>query len=201
MVRSSSQLEKFRSAISDCSLSDMGYCGLDYTWCNKRQDEANIRERLDRALCQPSGAVLFPRYKVKHLVSSTSDHNPLLIHTDAKKTWASRKKYRSFRFETMWLKDSSCEQILQRGWDSLTQAGNILDVSSQMATTSKTLSGWSPASFEDLPFQIREAHKKLASFKSETPTAEIMGEIRIVENLINYPGGNHVAPEISRFLA
>ncbi|KAK2641420.1 hypothetical protein Ddye_023183 [Dipteronia dyeriana] len=44
-------MENFRSALNDCGLQDIGFVGSTFTWCNKRDGEDMIQERLDRVVC------------------------------------------------------------------------------------------------------------------------------------------------------
>ncbi|KAK3212709.1 hypothetical protein Dsin_017415 [Dipteronia sinensis] len=43
------QVSDFRETLEDCGLEDMGFMGPNFTWCNKRDGDAMILERLDRA--------------------------------------------------------------------------------------------------------------------------------------------------------
>ncbi|KAJ9176912.1 hypothetical protein P3X46_012175 [Hevea brasiliensis] len=45
-----------------------------------------VQERLDRALVSSSWLEIFPHAKLYNLVSTTSDHNPILLETDVR-TW------------------------------------------------------------------------------------------------------------------
>ena len=82
---------------------------------SKQSDGFQIRERLDRALGSSDWPVLFPRASLHHLSSSVSDHSPLSLHL---KSWpCKRGKRRLFRFESMWLKDARCEEIVKEAWE------------------------------------------------------------------------------------
>lgn len=61
--------------------------------------------------------------KLLHKSSSTSDHSPLILQMVAKKKRAKSK--RCFRFESMWLKDSKCGEIVTEAWNE-----GLVDVSS-----------------------------------------------------------------------
>ena len=58
---------------------------------------------------------LFPAAKLHYLSSSASDHSPLSLHLVPKKRKKKMKK--TFRFESMWLKDSRCEDIVKAAWE------------------------------------------------------------------------------------
>lgn len=45
-----SQMERFKEALYDCELTDLGYKGSKYTWSNKREGGEFTKERLDRVL-------------------------------------------------------------------------------------------------------------------------------------------------------
>ena len=68
-------------------------------------------------------AIKFPLAKLLHKSSSTSDHSPLILQMVAKKKRAKSK--RCFRFESMWLKDSKCGEIVTEAWNE-----GLVDVSS-----------------------------------------------------------------------
>ncbi|XP_021761442.1 uncharacterized protein LOC110726271 [Chenopodium quinoa] len=74
-----SQCKDMRMLVDAACLVDLGYNGNPYTWHNAREGAANIRERLDRALANPSWLNTFPNTMVTHLPRTFSDHNPLLI--------------------------------------------------------------------------------------------------------------------------
>ena len=80
--RSQRQMDEFREAIHQCKFKDLGYYGLDFTWCNMKGGERRMYLRLDRALATPKWIDYYKNTKVHHLVESTSDHCALLI-TDA----------------------------------------------------------------------------------------------------------------------
>ncbi|GMI79785.1 hypothetical protein HRI_001647800 [Hibiscus trionum] len=48
LLRSQRQMDAFRMALDDCSLSDIGYQGRWFTWEKGKFESTNIRERLDR---------------------------------------------------------------------------------------------------------------------------------------------------------
>jgi hypothetical protein len=69
----------FREALNDCDLVDLGFVGLPYTYDNGRGGDANVKVCLDRAVADTNWRDLFAEATVHHLVSSRSDHCPLLV--------------------------------------------------------------------------------------------------------------------------
>lgn len=48
----------------------------------RKEGLANIKEKLDRGMCNQEWQCLFPKVGVKHLLASTSsDHSPILLNT------------------------------------------------------------------------------------------------------------------------
>lgn len=77
--RSVAQMEGFRSALSDCLLGDLGYCGSWFTWSNKRASPDFAKERLDRALTTIDWCNLFPKVKVNILAARSFDHKLIIV--------------------------------------------------------------------------------------------------------------------------
>lgn len=45
--RNEAQMECFWTTLGDCNLGDLGFQGSKYTWSNKRDSVAFVKERLD----------------------------------------------------------------------------------------------------------------------------------------------------------
>ena len=50
-----------------------------------------------------------------HLTSAASDHSPLALHFVQR--IRERRRKRLFRFESMWLKDPKCEEVVLEAWE------------------------------------------------------------------------------------
>ncbi|KAL0347722.1 UNVERIFIED_CONTAM: hypothetical protein Scaly_1788200 [Sesamum calycinum] len=68
------QIRNFREALAGCSLSDLGFTGTPFTWCNGHSLPTTVRERLDRACANLEWSRLFPNVSVKHEPVNCSDH-------------------------------------------------------------------------------------------------------------------------------
>lgn len=66
----------FAHCINSCHLNDLGFKGLSFTW--KRGD---LRERLDRVLCNQEWQVLFPNSNVTNVPLASSAHCGLWLST------------------------------------------------------------------------------------------------------------------------
>jgi exonuclease III len=77
--RSEARMRDFRDTLEYCNLHDLGYVGCPWTFDNNQSGRKNVRVRLDRAVACPSWSQLYPQATVQHLVSSRSDHCPIVI--------------------------------------------------------------------------------------------------------------------------
>ncbi|CAL1395624.1 unnamed protein product [Linum trigynum] len=63
---------EFKSCVDDCVLMDVAFFGPKFTW-----QRGNLRERLDRALCNGHWFHRFPETHTTHLPKLKSDHHPI----------------------------------------------------------------------------------------------------------------------------
>jgi hypothetical protein len=63
------QMELFRDVLTHCDLTDLGFCGIPYTFDNGRAGGANVRVRLDRAIVDSAWRDMFNDVKVHHIAS------------------------------------------------------------------------------------------------------------------------------------
>jgi exonuclease III len=81
-ARSERLMMDFREVLSHCDLHDIGFIGAPWTYDNKRKGDRNVKVRLDRAVATPAWSALFPEHRLRHIVSSRSDHCPILLSVD-----------------------------------------------------------------------------------------------------------------------
>ena len=75
-------MEKFKGALEDSELMDLGIYGDVFTWRNHNHYAKNyIKERLDRAVATQAWRDQFPRVKVVNGDPRHSDHRLVIIDT------------------------------------------------------------------------------------------------------------------------
>jgi hypothetical protein len=119
-------MDEFRDVLSFCDLHDLGFSGLPYAWDNGRSGGANVQVKLDRAVADPAWRYLFTNAKVHHLLSSLSDHCPVLVEL-WKDVWDKRGS-RIFRYEVMWERVESLSAEIKRLWCSTFDKNNLCSV-------------------------------------------------------------------------
>uniref|UniRef100_A0A2N9IMG3 CCHC-type domain-containing protein n=1 Tax=Fagus sylvatica TaxID=28930 RepID=A0A2N9IMG3_FAGSY len=90
--------KSFQNFVSNIEALDLGFIGPKFPWFNRRVGWVNVKERLDRGLCNDDWQRLFPKAGIRHLMAPNSDHNPILFDTHLEL----HKGIKPFRFEAMW---------------------------------------------------------------------------------------------------
>ena len=167
----------FRQAVDGCNFQDLGYLGHDFTWKNNRGGEDNVQERLDSVFATPLWRNFFPGSFVTHLSKRKSDHLPILLcmkgDINAPKT---KKKRRLYRFETMWLRDEGCADIVA------TARERCGDICSKIAHTSGQLSAWGRKKFGDFAKELKDCRGRMEELMSEPQTANIIAEMKALDD-------------------
>ena len=76
-------MEIFNQVLEECKLSDLGFFGPKFTWCNLKEENELVRERLDRVTASPGWRDLFPYAWVDVLAACSSDHALITISLGA----------------------------------------------------------------------------------------------------------------------
>ena len=108
----SSSRDKPGEIINNKGLIDIHFSGNPFTWSNRREALANIKERLDRVFSNDKWRILFPRAAVRHIPTSTSDHSPILLLSEGE----DRNIKRPFKFEKTWTRDRSSFFEVEKAW-------------------------------------------------------------------------------------
>jgi hypothetical protein len=120
--RSERRMLDFRETLDACNLHDLGFLGLPWTYDNKQVGRKNVRVRLDRAVACPRWIHLFPHATVEHLVSSRSDHCPILINF---RTDQDQRNSLPPRYEAMWEREESFANVVEEAWLHQESARNL----------------------------------------------------------------------------
>jgi hypothetical protein len=154
-------MAEFRNTLSFCDLHDLGYKGTPWTFDNKKEDNKNVKVRLDRAVASPSWTSHFLDANVTHLVSSRSDHCPILI--DLEKSCDRRNARKPWRYEIMWERDVSLFDEIEASWNNNPPARNMRDINTKLTCMRGSLNGWKNRSFGSVGREITNLKRELGS--------------------------------------
>ncbi|XP_016513333.1 uncharacterized protein LOC107830320 [Nicotiana tabacum] len=127
----------FITTMESCGLTDIGYVGAKYTWCNNRRPRKRIWKRLDRILVNDQWSQKFQHNYVRHLMRTGSDHRPLLMkcHNEQQKVsgnamWRLKSKLQTLsRKLGQWSRESIGDIYEQlNSWESKVQQLEELDL-------------------------------------------------------------------------
>lgn len=121
--RAERQMQAFRDALADCELQDIGFQGLPWTYDNKQTAERNVKVRLDRAVATQGWASMHAHHGLHHLVSSRSDHCPILLQLTLSDV--ANRRGRCQRYEIMWERDASLKDEILSAWRACTNKRDL----------------------------------------------------------------------------
>ena len=169
-VRSQHQMDGFRNIINFCGFSDLGYCGIDFTWCNMQDGEDRIQLRLDRALATHEWIVKFLGMRVFHLVDSTSDHCALLLNSSPPHKLTRSKR---FHFEAIWTKNRECKEIIDSSWGVGSDLSTPEGLMENLNLCASALSSWSSSVYGHIPKKIQSKRNALSSLMQQDCSGEL----------------------------
>ena len=155
------EMDGFRDVMNDMALRDLGYAGLWYTWERGNSTSTCIRERLDRYIGTSSWLDLYPGMVVDHSLRYKSDHSAIILRPIRYRRPKSKK--RRYFFETTWLLDASCEDVVKSAWVNLPGA----HMTERITHMAQSLVTWSGEKFGKLGKQIAEVEKKLSEIQNQ----------------------------------
>jgi hypothetical protein len=100
------QMSDFQQTMDYCQLMDLGFVGAPFTWCNNRESDDYVKERLDRATANADWWYLFPVRRVEILAAQCSDHAPIQI-LFSRSAKDGRRRHMRFRYEAGWQKNKN----------------------------------------------------------------------------------------------
>ena len=124
-------MHKFRLALEDCDLQDLGFFGDPFTWRNNHHVAASFtKERLDRAVANSSWRYTFPMVRVTNGDPRHSDHRPIIIDVGCRQSMDCLQEMQVMpKFEAKWIEEEECEfrvmevwgRAMEEGWNSMMQ--------------------------------------------------------------------------------
>ncbi|OMO81699.1 Endonuclease/exonuclease/phosphatase [Corchorus capsularis] len=132
------QADMFLNFISECNLLEIDVQGANFSWSNNRTGEDNILEKLDKVYANVEWSNLFSEALGCYDVSLASDHLPLILSLEKIK-----KGRRDFKFESKWLLDQECSNVVVEGWNSHVDGSRMFRFSKKLSSTRNCLRNWS----------------------------------------------------------
>lgn len=166
--RSESCMAKFRQALEDCQLHDLGFVGDAFTWRNHHHLASNyIKERLDRAVANGAWRARFPLVRVINGDPRHSDHRSVIVETGAteKQQWGQPLEIMQ-KFEARWLEEEECQARVEEAWENALEGGQtrLMEIQSRVL---KELWAWDRTVLGELKKRVKNLRKELEKCRRE----------------------------------
>jgi hypothetical protein len=176
--RSEGLMMNFCEVLSHCDLHDLGFVGTPWTFDNKQKGERNVKVRLDRAVASPEWSALFPNMRVRHLISSRSDHCPLLISADMGLDRTPTNPIR--RYEVMWEREPSLNAAVEESWSRIIKTQDLGDINTSLKAVMCSLYSWKSKNIGNVPKELERKRKQLEALSIRTDD-ESLAKKRLLE--------------------
>ncbi|KAF4389627.1 hypothetical protein F8388_009760 [Cannabis sativa] len=145
---------------------DLGCTGNFFTWSNGRSLPNLVKERLDRAICDPEWIIRYPKAGVKSLVIKESDHAPVMLDL-----LFDRERIKApFRYLDAWSRDASCKVIIKEAWDIVVHGIKSFQLVSKLENTRRSLSKWNRTHFGMCKEKLKALNRLLLEVQQRTPS-------------------------------
>jgi hypothetical protein len=146
--------------------------GLPWTFDNKQKGDRNVKVRLDRAVASPAWSAIFPEHRLHHLVSSRSDHCPILLSAD---TGANVRPNRPIRrYEIVWEREPSLSATVEEAWSRRVPVGDLGDVAASLSSMMSSLYSWKREHFKSVPKEIEKKRAQLEALQTANDDDSIL---------------------------
>ena len=111
---------------------------------------------------------MFPRAAVQHVLASSSDHSPIILHTEGEQ----RQIRRPFKFEEAWTRDETSFFVVEKAWKKILNGTPMFKVCKKIKETKDEFRRWNREWFGNIQTKIREKWNQLEQIQKEEPTQE-----------------------------
>ncbi|GER29796.1 DNAse I-like superfamily protein [Striga asiatica] len=160
--RSLRSLVPFQTFISDMGMTELSMKGHKYTWCNNRENEGIVEEKLDNAFGSMGWMIRYPLSQFTNIYRSASDHGMLLLK--AKENTV--KSNMRFTFDKRWATREGVRDIVSKAWAQSHLGTPFFKLKEQVKVTRVALSKWSQTFGTNNKRKIKQLTLKLEEMRS-----------------------------------
>ncbi|XP_019184178.1 PREDICTED: uncharacterized protein LOC109179063 [Ipomoea nil] len=175
-VHSDRLIRGFNAALRDCGLNDMGMEGHEFTWEKGKGTERWVQERLDRAVATTEWCAMFSEAIVRNLITINSDHSAIILDLVVRPI---RQVIRRFKFESGWLLDGECRQVVEQSW-AMTRGRTFMQRIQQCGVD---LFRWGGDYFVKFGWRIQRLRAKLERLRSSRVQHDVNLYVRLEKEL------------------
>ncbi|KAL5819414.1 hypothetical protein ACOSQ4_023256 [Xanthoceras sorbifolium] len=158
--RNSGAMARFRRAVDDCNLMDMGFRGDRFTWNNRQFNGGLIQERLDPLIID------------KIMKPSSGDG-------------VGEKSGSRFHFEQAWAAEEECSKLVKEAWATGSGTSAISKFQSSVAAIASSLGEWNWKKRRDSLAEIKSLKKELRNLFRRASDGSCAQRIKSLENKLD----------------
>jgi hypothetical protein len=165
--RSERKMLDFREVLSHYDLHDLGFSGTPWMNDNKQNGERNVKVHLDRVVASPQWSIWFPNAMVKHIVTSRSDHCPILLSLEAQEPQG--RSQGVARYEIMWEREASLSEEINKSWEASGPIHDLRDFVKSLKRVMVNLKSWSHTKFGVVTKELSNIRKRMEELEFQGP--------------------------------
>ncbi|KAI0530940.1 hypothetical protein KFK09_000488 [Dendrobium nobile] len=142
---------------------DIGFVDPSYIWCNNKEGNSRIWERLDRCLLNSKAIRKVLMVKVRHLPRVASDHAPISINIVENHN----QKLGFIRFEDTWKTYPATWNIVLKAWKKTDHGSNAEILQRKLRRAVKALYDWNRNKCRDMNLLRDELKKEILMLQTE----------------------------------
>jgi hypothetical protein len=110
-------------------------------------------------VASPSWKDWFSNARVRHIMSSRSDHLPILLEFSCDREYVTHRRF--LRYEIMWEREDSLPNEIEHAWDVGVHAQDLEHVIGKLKGVMLALNTWSREKFGTVSSEIERIRKRL----------------------------------------
>ncbi|XP_042489804.1 uncharacterized protein LOC122069781 [Macadamia integrifolia] len=163
---------EFQAMVDACELLSIPSQGKKFTWTNNRR-RGHAVAVLDRSFCNGKWIDVFRNVKQRVLVSSVSDHAPLMVVSDD----VQRPTNIPFRFHSFWMENDQFISVVEEAWKTSIGGNPIFVLAQKLKQVKENLKVWARANFPNLNDEVDKAKLELKKVQDMIEVAGMNDEL------------------------
>ncbi|XP_042509282.1 uncharacterized protein LOC122084931 [Macadamia integrifolia] len=163
---------EFQAMVDACELLSIPSQGKKFTWTNNRR-RGHVVAVLDRSFCNGKWIDVFRNVKQRVLLSSVSDHAPLIVVSDD----VQRPTNIPFRFHSFWMENDQFISVVEEAWKTPIGGNPIFVLAQKLKQVKENLKVWARATFPNLNDEVDKAKLELKKVQDMIEVAGMTDEL------------------------
>ncbi|CAA0843337.1 Unknown protein, partial [Striga hermonthica] len=161
--KSSRSFLGFNSFINRMGMDELPLQGYKFTWCNLRDGEGMVEEKLDRGFASFSWTQSYQNACISNKIKSASDHSLLLLDLGQQ----NNKRTARFHFDERWIGMEGFQETVEAAWSQHTEGTPFFRLKEKVKNTKVALLTWSSQLKSKNQMTIEVLTKKLEILRED----------------------------------